>query len=128
MRPSLSKRHGLKLLLLAICLLGIFVSIASGFSWVTTGTAAFWRNPSPPEGAKQAVVIILRPGADPLAVADRIAGPNAYLRRGGQDQSGRWWFSIPIAPGHEWAALQAAQSEQTVSEAFLVDWPSDRRM
>ena len=111
-----------------IGLVAVLFLLSMGWSWVTTGSVMSWRNPSPPPGATQAIVFVLRPGGDPLATAQRIAGPDAYVRRGGQDHLGRWWFTVPLAPGTESMAMRAAREDPAVLEASFVDWPDGRRM
>lgn len=111
-----------------IGVMAVLFLLSMGWSWVITGSVMSWRNPSPPPGATQAIVFVLRPGGDPLAAAQRIAGPNAYLRRGGQDHSGRWWFSIAVAPGTESMAMRLAQKDPAVLEAYVVSWPDNKRM
>jgi len=111
-----------------VALLTALFLLSMGWSWATTGSVMSWRNPSPPPGATQAIVFVLRPGGDPLATAQRIAGPDAYVRRGGQDHFGRWWFTVPLAPGTESMAMRAAHEDPLVLEASFVDWPDNRRM
>jgi len=121
------RRTGFRLVAALIGLMAALFLLSMGWSWVTTGGVMSWRNPSPPPGATQAIVFVLRAGGDPLATAQRIAGPDAYVRRGGQDHFGRWWFTVPVAPGTESTAMGAAREDPAVAEASFVNWPPDNR-
>lgn len=85
-----------------------------------------------PTGATRAVEFVARPGADPLLIAQRIAGPSAMVQRAPgvgappppalQQRLARTWL-VPIPPGQETQALSRAQQDPDVESALLVPWP-----
>ena len=87
---------------------------------------------SAPEGAIHAVLVIVRAGADPRAVAKRIAGPGPYFVRvpaGGanplpeQASRQRRTYAVPVAPSAEQSALSRARQDPDVELAQLIPWP-----
>jgi hypothetical protein len=73
-----------------------------------------------------ALIFVVRPGADPTAIAHRVAGAQASaspVQPGKQDNeprivADRTYMVVP-ATGHEQEALKAAQADPGVERAFL---------
>ena len=86
----------------------------------------------PPSGATSAIQFVMRPGADSSAIADRIAGPGAYVQPApfsGMNPPPNVaerllrTYLVPVAPGTEQQALGRASNDPDVESARLVGWP-----
>jgi hypothetical protein len=80
--------------------------------------------PAPSFAADQPVItFVIRPGANPLDVGRRIAGPTARVNPAYRDNAGsaalRRVFVVAVQPGDEQPALSRAQSDPDVQQAWF---------
>jgi hypothetical protein len=79
---------------------------------------------APSFAADQPVItFVIRPGANPLDVGRRIAGPTARVNPAFRDNAGsaalRRVFVVAVQRGDEQAALRRAQSDPDVQQAWF---------
>jgi hypothetical protein len=81
------------------------------------------QTPAPSFAADQPVItFVIRPGANPLDVGRRIAGPAARVNPAYRDNAPaalRQVFVVAIQAGDEQAALRRAQSDPDVQQAWF---------
>jgi hypothetical protein len=86
--------------------------------------------PTPDPNGPKFLTVVLKPGADPVAVGQRIAGPNAGVHQAPQRPQEnlpqiilRWTYRVDVVKGHELEALEKAQTDPDVRQAYLGEYP-----
>jgi hypothetical protein len=86
--------------------------------------------PNPDPHGPKFLTIVVKPGADPVAVGRRIAGPSAAVHQAPQQPQEnlphiilRWTYRVVVAKDHELEALGRAQTDSDVSQAYLGEYP-----
>jgi hypothetical protein len=86
--------------------------------------------PTPDPGGPTFLTVVLKPGADPSAVAHRITGPEAsvhqVLQRRQENLPRRVLAStyrVDLVKGHELEALRKATADPDVQQAYLGEYP-----
>jgi hypothetical protein len=86
--------------------------------------------PNPAPNGPKFLTVVVKPGADPVAVGRRIAGPSAVVHQAPQRPQEnlphiilRWTYRVDVVKDHEVEALEKAHTDPDVRQAYLGEYP-----